>query len=402
MFCSECGTKNKKDSLFCENCGHKLEESIPEKKVSKETNKKNNIKTYIIIGLIIILLGGYLFVDSMFSPKKVAEGYFEALVNYDADKLYNFLDLEESEFTTKKIFKELTKKDPENEEIDVINYSFEKIEKAKDGMSATATFKYLLEGAKESETYTINLVKSKDKKLLLFDNWKINTNKYEIVENYEFEIPTGSELTIQGIKVDKKYLKEKEDNIDKYVIPSLFSLAYDIKIKMPIGITIEDTVSINKYSNYKFKLDEDNISDKDRQKIFRAVKTSLENLYNNAKDKKTWDEVKSLFEYKNGDVTNIKNTYNSLVNTFTNSTSTLNSISFTKIELSDVSLNKNNELYLSVKVTYDFSLSYQSGDETKTNNSNDYDYMYLTYDYSDGEFKLVKASSLNTYFSKYY
>lgn len=398
MFCSECGTKNENGSLFCESCGHKLEENVPK----KEINKKNSIVKYIVIGVILLLIGGYLFIDSIFSPKKVAEGYFESLVNYDVNKLYGYLDLEESEFTTKKIFKELTKIDSENEKIDVVNYSLEKVEKSKDGMSATATFKYLLEGEKESETYTINLVKSKDKKLLLFDNWKINTEDYEIIKNYEFRVPTGSELTIQGIKVDKKYRKESEDDIDKYVIPSLFSLNYDIKVKMPIGITIEENISINNYSNYKFDFDEHNISDKDKQKIFRAVKTSLENLYYNAKDKKTWDEVKSLFEYKDGDVSKVESTYNSLVNTFTNSTSTLNSISFTKIDLSSASMNKNGELYLSVKVTYDFSLSYQSGDETKTNNSDDYDYMYLTYDYSDGEFKLVNASSLNTYFSKYY
>lgn len=391
MFCSECGTKNEKSSLFCENCGHKLEENVPK--------EKNSIVTYIIIGVLILLVGGYLFLNNMFSPKKVAEGYFEAVVNYDSDKLYNYIDLKESEFTTKEIFKKLTK---DTEKMNIINYNLENVEKSKDGMSATATFKYLLDGDKDSKTYTVNLVKTKDKKLLLFDNWKININNYEVIENYEFKVPTNSELTIQGIKVDKKYIKETEDNMDIYIIPSLFNLKYDIKVKTPISITINDSVLITKYSNYKFKLDKNNISDKDKQKLEKMVKISLDNLYNNAKDKKTWDEVKSLFEYKNGDVNNIKSTYNSLVNTFTSATTTLNSISFTKIELSDISLNKNNELYLSVKATYDFSLSYQSGDETKTNSSNDYDYVYLTYDYSDGDFKLVKASSLNTYFSKYY
>jgi len=402
MFCSECGTKNENGSLFCESCGHKFEEVTPKKKPEKEKNEKNSIVKYIVIGAIILLIGGYLFLDNMFSPKKVAEGYFEALVNYDSNKLYGYLDLEESEFTTKKIFKELNKKDSENEEVKVINYNLEKVEKSTDGMSATATFKYLLDGQKESDTYTVNLVKDKNKNWLLFDSWKINADNYTVIKNYEFEIPKGSEFTIQGIKVDKKYLKETEDNIDKYVIPSLFSTSYDIKVKMPIGITIEDKVSINNYSDYRLDFDEDNISKKDKQKIETAVKTSLENLYNNAKDKKTWDEVKSLFEYKDGDVSKVESTYNSLVNSFTNSSSTLNSISFTKIDLSSISMNKDGNLYVSVKATYDFSLSYQSGDETKTNNSDDYDYMYLTFDYSGGAFKLVNASSLNTYFSKYY
>lgn len=400
MFCSECGTKNENGSLFCENCGNKLE---PVKQEKKEVVKNNKIKI-IIIAVAIVLVAAYLFVNSILKPEKIAEGYFEALVNYDSDKVYEYLDVDSSEFTTKKIFKQLTNvdEDSEKEKVEIVNYNIDKIEKSTDGMSVTITFKYLLEGQKDSNTYAVNLVKSKDKKWLLFDNWKINVNDYKIVKKYEFKMPEGSEFKLQGIKVDKKYLKETEDNIDTYVIPELFNLNYDIEVVMPNGITVEDSVKIIENNNYSLKFDANKLSDKDKKKLESAVKKSLENLYNNAKDKKAWDEVKSLFEYKNGDVSKVETAYGNLLSSFSNSSSTLDSIKFTKIEIRSVSMYDNGELYLSVKVTYDYSLSYQSGDETKTNNSDDYDYMYLTLDYSDDAFRLVNATSLNTYFSKYY
>lgn len=404
MFCSECGSKNKDGSLFCENCGHKFEETVKkENKTKKEPTKqqgKKSITKYIIISVVVLLVGAYLLIDNMFSPTKVAEGYFNAVTNLDADKLYGYLDVEESEFTSKKVFKDIINSEKESKK-EIVNYNVDKVEKSTDGMSASITIKYMLKDSKDSSTLKIDLVKSKNKKWLLFDNWKVNTGDYVVVKDYKFNLPTGSKLTIEGKKVDKKYLKETEDGIDTYVIPALFATNYNVKVEL-MGLEIENKVKINSYSAYSLDFTGDNISAAGKEKIQKAIKTSLENLYNGAKDKKTWDEVKSNFEYKNGDVSKVEKTYNDLLSSFSNSSSTLNSITFTKIELSNASLNKKGQLYLSVKASYDFSLSYQSGDETKTNDSNDYDYMYLTFDYSDNSFKLVDATSLNTYFSKYY
>lgn len=404
MFCSECGSKNENGSVFCENCGHKFEETVKKEKVTKEkptkqSGKKSIIK-YIIIAVIVLLVGAYLFIDNMFSPKKIAEGYFNAATSLDVDKLYGYLDIEESEFTSKEIFEQLVSSE-EDAETEIVNYSVEEVEKSTDGMSATVTIKYVEKDSSDSDTATIKLVKTKDKKWLLFDNWKVSTGDYVAVKDYEFKLPTGSVLTIEGKKVDKKYIKETEDEMDTYVIPALFATNYNIKIEF-MGLELEDKVGINDYSDYTLAISEDNISKKGKENLKKAVKTSLENIYNNAKDKKTWDEVKSAFEYENGNVSEVQAAYESLLSSFSNASYTLNSITFTKIELNNVSLNNKGELYLSVKASYDYSLSYQSGDDTKTNNSDDYDYMYLTFDYSDNEFKLVDASSLNTYFSKYY
>ena len=80
----------------------------------------------------------------------------------------------------------------------------------------------------------------------------------------------------------------------------------------------------------------------------------------------------------------------------------LTAINFTEVTLNDISIKSNGNIELYLKAKYSYTVSYQSGDETKTHDSNDYDYLYLTYSYVNGEYKLVDTSSLNTYFSKYY
>ncbi len=406
MFCSECGTKNEEGSLFCENCGTKIEQPVVKnekpKKVSKKTKKKNNKLMYIIIAVVVVLVGAYLFLNNMTSPKNVAKGFFEAVASADADKLYDYMDVEESEFTTKKIFKDKIKN---SKKIELTNYTVGNPLIAKNKLSATVKISYLLDGEYDSEEITVKLIKDKKKKWLLFDNWKINTKGYEVVKNFEFRLPKESKLEIEGIKVKDKYLKKdsEDKNLDIYVIPSMFESEYNIKVTLPIGLEIKEEVNTSSYySYYTVDLSEDNLTDELKKSLQNASKTALENIYNSAKDKKSWDDVKSKFEYKGGDVSDVKKAYENLVKSFTSSSSTLTSLSFTKIDISNVSLTDEGYVYVSAKASYDFTVSYQSGDETKTNDSDDYDYVYLTFDYNNKEFKLVDASSLNSYYSKYY
>ena len=99
---------------------------------------------------------------------------------------------------------------------------------------------------------------------------------------------------------------------------------------------------------------------------------------------------------------NLKTAYENLASSLGNSSTKLSSITFSDTKISSAGLNSDGYLYLSVKANYSYNVSYTSGDEAKTHDSTDYDYIYLTYDYVDSKFKLIDATSLNTYFSKYY
>lgn len=397
MFCSECGAKNKEGSLFCESCGNKIEQNVPK----KEKIKKGNKLKYLIGILVVLLVGAYLFLDNITNPKNIAKGFFDAVANANADKLYGYMDIKESEFTSKKMFKKVIKNDTK---MDVVNYTVEKPVISKDKLSATVKVNYLLKGKNDTETVTIKLIKDKSKKYFLFDNWKINTNGFSEINNFEFRIPKNSKLQIEGIDVKDKYLKKDSDSEqDVYVIPSMFEATYNVKVTLPMDIELEDKVTVSSYSSYyTARLTESKLSDKMKEKIISASKKSLETIYNSVKDKKAWDDIKSQFEYKNGDLKDVESAYNNLLSQFNSSTTTLTNIKFTKIEISSLSTTKDGLLYISINASYDYTVTYQSGDETKTNTSNGKDYMYLTFDYSGKEFKLANATSLNSYFSKYY
>ena len=56
---------------------------------------------------------------------------------------------------------------------------------------------------KEQEIY---LTKQKKKKWLLFDNWQVGLNDKTTTDNYSVKVLKGSVITIEGTKLDKKYL----------------------------------------------------------------------------------------------------------------------------------------------------------------------------------------------------
>lgn len=417
MFCAECGTKNEVGAQFCESCGHKLEtESVttskpvtPKESKSfstkfKEMSKKNKIITVVSTLVVVALAILYFVLGNMTKPEVIAEKFFNALMSYDTDTVYGFIDAGDSAFTTKKMFKKVSMNDVKEDEIPkVLNYTVGKPLTSTDGLSTTVTITYVLEGKDNSDTADIKLVKAKENKWLLFDNWKVNVSGTETVKGYQIKVMKGSKVTVEGVEVDKKYIdkKESDDSLDVYSMPAMFGATYGIKVALPIGIELEDDMRVRKDSYYKYSLSLSNLTDKVEEKIKSAVKTNVQAIYNGVKDKKTFDDVKSSFEYKDADLTDLKDAYEDLVDDI-NDSITLTKVEFKDVKLSNISINSDGKLYVSAKLTYDFSLTYQSGEETKTNDSNDSDYMYLTFDYANDSFKLVDASSLNSYFSKYY
>ena len=416
MFCAECGTKNEVGAQFCESCGHKLEtESVttatpvtPRESKSfstkfKEMSKKNKIITVVSTLVVVALVVVYFVLGNMTKPEVIAEKFFNALMSYDTDTVYGFIDVDDSAFTTKEMFKKVSMKDVKEDEIPkVLNYTVGEPRTSTDGLSTTVTITYVLEGKDKSDTADVKLVKAKENKWLLFDNWKVNVSGTETVKGYQIKVMKGSKLTVEGVEVDKKYIdsKESDESLDVYSMPAMFGATYDIKITLPIGVELEDDINVRKDSYYKYSLSLSSLTDKVEEKIKSAVKTNVQAIYNGVKDKKTFDDVKSSFEYKDADLTDLKDAYEDLVDDI-NDSITLTKVDIKEVKLSSVSINNDGNLYVYARVTYDYSLTYQSGEETKTNDENDYDYMYFTFDYANDSFKLVDASSLNSYFSRY-
>lgn len=406
MFCGECGTKNVKNAKFCEKCGAqiKAEKIVTEKEVKEKQPMSKKTKTTLTIGGIVavVIIGIFIFLNSLASPKNIAEKMFNATADYDFETIYEFLDVEKNEFTTKEMFKNIMSKDiDEDDKVQVVNYTVSDPVYSEDKMTSTVTITYLLKDRSESGTYDVKLVKSKDKKWLFFDNWKVVMNDFDIANNYEIQVAKGSKVTLEGIVLGEQYLDKESstEQLDVYKMPAMFEANYDLSIELPMGIKKEEKIKVRDEGYYKYRLSVSDLSDEEKTKLTNISKTNLEVLYNGVKDQKSFDDIKSSFEYDGANLSNLKSDYELLVKNIGKS---LTTIDFTTITLSDISIKSDGNIELYLKANYNYTVSYESGDETKTHDSSDYDYLYLTYSYVNGEYKLVDTSSLNTYFSKYF
>lgn len=393
MFCPECGKKNEEGAKFCEFCGAKIAE---EAKVvlPKEHKKPMKKKTKIIIAVVSVLViifgvGGFILADN-YKPSKVALGYFEALMNNDTNKLYNYIDITQNEFTTKAVFKEVS----ENEKEDLINYQVADEEISADGLSAQVKISYTLEDSQTPSTKTIYLVKDKKNKMLIFDNWKISEGSSLIQKDYEITTFKNATLKLEGITVDQKYKKKSDsERYDTYVIPALFKGEYDVQMTLKNGLTTESTMKVSGYSS---SINTFELSDNNEKDLEKAISDNVNSLYKSAIEQKSFDDIKKDFEYKDSDLTDLEDAYKSFANSIKNSG--LTEYNVTDMDVERFSITEDGYLYVTVDLDYKYSAKAYFSDET-VSKSND-DVAYLTFDYNDG-FKLVDMTSLTTYFSRF-
>ena len=385
MFCEECGAKLKKGDKFCEKCGAKVnnveEETVKvTKKVSNQAPKKPmSKKSKIILGVVAVVVIAFIVfyqvLGNKYSPKQIAKDYIEAVINKDAGKLYSYIELEgDKTFTSKKAFEQVMKGSTYSTDIE--NYTITKVEYADSKLAATVTVSYTTKDGDE-ETEKVKLTKTKDKKMLLFDEWKINdfSSSSMVVKDYEITVPKDAEVTFSGIKVGKKYLNKDEttDVTDVYVLPQVFTAKTTLEAKLVNGIELKDDVTPSTYYNYhKISFSLSSLSDDAKKTLTSTYKTTLKDLYQAGFK----DDLASAY-------------------------SKLKSIDFTNIDLSNAYLDDDGNLVLRAKASYKYSIEYKSGDTTETKDGKDYNYVTLTFQMNKDGYSLVDTSNLFTYFSRY-
>ena len=396
MFCPECGKKNLSEAKFCEHCGAKIVDDtkvIKEKKPKKDKkpmSKKNKIIISIIIVLCVTLTIVGLILSNNYKPSKVALEYFTALMENDTDKLYDYISVPENEFTTKEMFKKVN--DDNDDDDDLLNYKVTSEKISNDGLTAEVEISYTKEDDKTTSTKTIYLVKDKKNKLLIFDNWKISNQSSMINEDYTITTIKDATLKLEGVTVDKKYKENSSYNYDTYVIPALFKGTYDVTISLKNGLTTKTTINVN--NSYSANINDLELSDEDEDNLENTIKDNINTLYKAAIEKKTFDDVKTSFEYDDADLSDLESSYNS----FSNSINGLIEYNVDEVEIEDISINSDGYLYVQTKISYKYTAEKYIQDETVSKEDNDI--AYLTFDYNDG-FKLVDMLGLATYFSRY-
>lgn len=414
MFCEECGAKLKKGDKFCEKCGAKVnnveEETVKvTKKVSNQAPKKPmSKKSKIILGVVVVVVIAFIVfyqvLGNKYSPKQIAKDYIEAVINKDAGKLYSYIELEgDKTFTSKKAFEQVMKGSTYSTDIE--NYTITKVEYADSKLAATVTISYTTKDGDE-ETEKVKLTKTKDKKMLFFDEWKINdfSSSSMVVKDFEITVPKDAEVTFSDIKVDKKYLDKDEttDATDVYVLPQVFTAKTTLKAKLVNGIELKDDVTPSTYYNYhKISFSLSSLSDDAKKTLTSTYKTTLKDLYQAGIEGKSWDDIKANYSKDGVDTSDLEDSYTDFKDDLASAYSKLKSIDFTNIDLSNAYLDDDGNLVLRAKASYKYSIEYKSGDTIETKDGKDYNYVTLTFEMNKNGYSLVDTSNLFTYFSRY-
>lgn len=399
MFCGECGTKNKKDAQFCEKCGAKIEAeetvvthvAAPKKPMSKKTK----VIIGVVVAVLVVLVGVYMYVGSLITPEKIALKYFKAYAANDADTLYEVMNLEESKFVSKKLLKESVK---DNEDTKIANYSVKDSEVADDALSTTVTITYVEEGSSKEKTKDIKLVKNKDKKWLFFDNWTVDSSEL-IAKDYTIIVPADTEITIGDVKVGEKYQEDYySSSSDKYVIPSILKGKYDLVMEYESGLKLSGELTVSSsYGSYRSS--DLKLESKTEKELTKDIKEKLELIYKSAMEEKNFDDIKESFsEDLQSD---IEYTYENLKSNVNSEYRNLKEMNIKDLEITSVSVS-GEQLRVYLKMKYSYKLDYKDGEDTKEYSSSEKtDSLYVYYEMDEKEYVMTDMSSITTYFSRY-
>ena len=411
MFCSECGTKNEKGAQFCEKCGAKLEAEETESKSTKKSVQKNKDKQpmtkqkKLIIGLValcaVALIALYAVGSSITKPENIVKDYMDAMVKKDYAKLYDYMvDVKtgDTTFVSKDVFVNLAK---ENDKNKIVNYTVGAVTYDLGKLTGTVKVNYTSEGSSSAKEIDVKLKKADKKAYLIFDKWVLADVQTEssLVKDFEIKVPTGAKVNFSGVDVTKSYLnKEKtSDTYDVYVLPQVFKSKVVIKTTLKSGIVIEDTYTPSEYyKSYTARLSRSNISESLKKQMVEQSKKDLKDIYEGVISNTEFSKLNN----KNFD-SDLSKSYSSYLSSITSSSRKLTKFEITKVEYSSLSSTSDNAVRLGLKITYNYSVVYKSGDTEATKDKETYDYVYLTYDMSGKEYKLKEVSSLPTYFSIY-
>ena len=381
MFCPECGKKNEEGVNFCEHCGAKIQEpkkvKAP-KKDKKPLKKSTKILIAVISVVVIAIVIFFVICSGKYDPKAIAEGYFLAAAEKDADKLYQYMDVENSDFTSKKVFKKVIETDKKTE---LVNYSVGTVQKSSDGLSATVPITYTLKGDSSSSTTSIHLVKDKHNKLLFFDNWQVSSDDSMITTNYQITTFKDSTVTLEGVKVDKKYLDKKEstDDYDVYVLPTIFEATYDVTVTLKNGIELKDEINVGSYGD----------SNLTKLEVSDATKDAIEKI--------APQTIEKDYEYEGADLSDLEDSYDSFMKSI--SEDGLTKFTVSKASVDSATITEDGYLRATIDIEYEYNVKRTFLGEERENTDTTEDTVYLTFDYSKDNYKLVNFYSLDTYFS---
>lgn len=382
MFCPNCGTKNEDDALFCGACGTPLREiSGPENPGAQAENlygrqmrqeqqmqgeqdlqngqpprqgesvytdmpvQKKPAQHRKLPGLLfvviaeaaaaILLIAGIVWINGKrFSPEKVAEDYWKAVMDCEWGKAYDFCSFPDSDLLTRQMYVNVNEGNDEKtdyESVRVIRASQGADIQADEGLelllgngeSAKAdkgtsesgdvrqyTVEYRVKGSSENSYTSLTLAKTKKRNFLFWDDWKV-TSSESWVKDAQIIIPENAGITLNGVKVDASGA-EVSDGLKTITIPYLFTGQYQM------SVTEEGMEDYNQMLNVtSYGIEEPMVtlvpSKETVGEVAGKAGSDIEKIIGSALTGKTFDEIEDCFTENAVLENSVKENYEELV-----------------------------------------------------------------------------------------
>lgn len=369
--------------------------------VQPEKPKKHISKLWIAVAVevvaIIALVAGFFKIGNMvYGPEKVAEKFFVEVANQNYKEAYKVLDVEENDFINEEAFENAKCNVELNE---VTDYQIKRTRGQDDEKEVKISYK--TKGSSSKHSYDISVEKQNGKNLLFFEDWQISPEAM-LVEDFYVCIPAGAEVTVDGVKLGKDYLKKSESDEYQqyYVIPEIFAGEHQIVVTQEGMQEVRRLVDTD--SDYGFYLYDMKPDEKMLEEVLDTAIADMNTIYISAAEGKDFDTIADLFSTVDGRQEDAKEDYEDIVYGLTGSSyTTLNKISFSNIEgIAGEGYGDTDEICISVQIKFDYSVEYTEEWFGEVSNES-YDsekYMYMDYVYENGKWLLEGLDGAYLYY----
>ena len=275
--CSNCGSINDIDAVYCNKCGSKLLEE-KYKKCTKSNSVAYKKYAFILVVLLILCFGSITVVKSFSGPEQVAKNYISAINKGDYKEAYKYLDVEEGSFINSDLYVQQMHTLDNNpklygnlpyEEIRSSSVQIEDIKTSK--QNDNSIYEYQAIGRNNA----IMKVKVKKYKGIIFDDYKIIPDN--VYRSLTIEVDDLAKVYIDNILLTKREKTNHSTNI--FTVKHIFAGKHSLKVERPLCKPYDeslelDTVNLEKRNvSGKAMLTEDVIKqlNLDTEKLQRKV-----------------------------------------------------------------------------------------------------------------------------------
>lgn len=344
MYCRNCGKKAEKSDIFCTECGNRLRKAKKIPLVNlKEMGKKYKKALFSLVTILAILLL-YIGVNNyVFSEEAVIKRYIRAYANNDYKTIINLSGIEEIKFINNNSIKEKYQ-NKKNNKIIIKNIT-ENVNKNEH----TRTVNYVINGNTTSTNVTI---KRNGRKYLIFKDYVVTSTDL-LAENVLFIAPKNSQLTIDNVRLDSKYIKENNENTVTYKISKLLKKNVKISLKLANGLELSDIKSVfnNEEVDYR-ELNYNLVKNNSSIDLENNLKVSIKKVIDGALNDE-YDNIKNDSLFTTGlfnDPTFIEN-YNKLKEKYQNN---IKKFDINSLEIKNIKLDNKNNIIINSKIEYSY------------------------------------------------